>query len=37
MNIYDVLTRLRSNSLKGKIFLENLRAQLLIYKLELVL
>ncbi len=34
--VYDFLQRVRTNSLKGKIFIENLKAQLILSKLETV-
>lgn len=34
--VYDFLQRVRTNSLKGKIFIENLKAQLILNKLEIV-
>lgn len=35
--VYDFLQRVRTNSLKGKIFIENLKAQLILNKLETVI
>jgi len=34
--VYDFLQRVRTNSLKGKIYIENLKSQLIINKLEVV-
>ena len=34
--VFDFLQRVRTNSLKGKIFIENLKAQLMLHKLEAV-